>query len=94
MTVNVNVIGLLMNLQVLIHSMLNWNLELLGKQKYPEKKNLSEQVPENQQQTQPMPHIMVSMFYIKSFNTLNHNTTFASKVNFIDKQRTVIELVP
>ena len=38
MTVNVNVIGLLMNLQVLIHSMLNWNLELLGKQKSPEKK--------------------------------------------------------
>ena len=37
---------------------------------------------------------MVSMFYIKSVNTLNHNTTFASKVNFIDKQRTVIELVP
>ena len=36
MTVNVNVIGLLMNLQVLIHSMLNWNLELLGKQKYPD----------------------------------------------------------
>ena len=41
-----------------------------------------------------MPHIMVSMLYIKSVNTLNHNTTFASKVNFIDKQRTVIELVP
>ena len=40
MTVNVNVIGLLMNLQVLIHSMLNWNLELLGKQKYLEKKPL------------------------------------------------------
>ena len=53
LTVNVNVIGLLMNTsQVLIHSMLNWNLELLGKQKYPEK-NLSEQGPENQQQTQP-----------------------------------------
>ena len=39
-------------------------------------------------------HIMVSMLYIKSVNTLNLNTTFASKVNFIDKQRTVIELVP
>ena len=67
---------------------------IVGKTEVSRKKNLSEQGPENQQQTQPMPHIMVSMFYIKSFNTLNHNTTFASKVNFIDKQRTVIELVP
>ena len=67
---------------------------IVGKTEVSGKKNLSEQRPENQQRTLPMPHIMVSMFYIKSVNTLNHNTTFASKVNFIDKQRTVIELVP
>ena len=39
-------------LQVLIQSMLNWNLELLGKQKYPEKKT-SQSKGENQKQTQP-----------------------------------------
>ena len=52
MTVNVNVIGLLMNtLQVLIHSMLNWNLELLGKPRYPEKK--TSQSKGSGQQTPP-----------------------------------------
>ena len=30
-----------------------------------------------------MPHIMVSMLYIKSVNTLNHNTTFASSYRSI-----------
>ena len=77
MTVNVNVIGLLMNLQVLIRSMLNWNLELLGKQKYPEKK--TSQSKGRRTNNKLNPHNMVSMLYIKSVITLNHNTTFASR---------------
>ena len=58
------------------HSMLNWNLEVLGKLTYPGKKNRRARAGEP---TTNSTHIMVSMLYIKSVNTLNHNTTFASR---------------
>ena len=63
MTVNVNVIGLLMNLQVLIHSMLNWNLELLGKQKYPEKKPLRARAREPTTNSTHAPHYGVNAIH-------------------------------
>ena len=71
MTVNVNVIGLLMNTsQVLIHSMLNWNLELLGKPRYPEKKPLRARALDNKLH----PHCGVNVIH----KSLNQNTAFAS----------------
>ena len=57
-----------------ISSMLNWNLKVLGKPRYPEK-NLSEQ---RREPTTNLMHIMVTMLYVKSVNTLNQNTLFVS----------------
>ena len=56
-----NVICLLMNtLQVLIHSMLNWNLEVLGKLKYPENKPLRAKERANNKLT---PHYGINVIH-------------------------------
>ena len=58
-----------------IYSTLNWNSKVLGKPRYPEK-NLSEQ--RREPTTNLLMHIMVTMLYVKSVNTLNQNTLFVS----------------
>ena len=65
-----------------ISSMLNWNLKVLGKPRYPEK-NLSEQ---RREPTTNLMHIMVTMLYVKSVNTLNQNTPFVSSTILLSSE--------